>query len=536
MTNLIRLSLMLLLSIAAAEARGSDFDVQAWIDEQVASNSVLAATVAHLKDGRVRHYAAGTLTPGSDTLPDADTQFQIGSITKAFTNLLLAEMVEQGKVGYDTTIGDILDDEIAFANPAVAEITLLQLATHTSGLPRLPVNLTSTDPADPYKGYDDKLLLAGVASSRSRQPLGNHYTYSNFGVGLLGYLLGVVHGGGYEAALAERIVEPLGLERTGFETADGSAAGFRNGRVVVDWTIESLAGAGALRSTANDLMRVALIMLGLDDSPLAHDLAADRAIESPATGFDVTRVWHVASSGAGKIYWHNGGTGGFWSFLGWRPDTAEAVAILVSGDPDPTPIGMQWLEAEPPDPDPVDIDETLFGQYELSPDFGVGVFEKGGMLFTQATGQTPFQLSPVGDDWYAIGLVDASIRFVRADGEVVAVELAQNGMLQRAEKTADAAEALARTEVAMPRDALTEYVGAYPARQPPVTFTIRLGDAGLEAQLTGQQFLPIYPKGEDVFFYKVVDAELHFERDDDGNVSALTLHQGPATIRAEKSD
>ena len=91
---------------------------------------------------------------------------------------------------WDAAIGELLGSDFAFANDAVADISLLQLATHTSGLPRLPANLAPTDQLDPYKGYDEDALLQGIATARDKQPLGNHYAYSNFGVGLLGYLLG----------------------------------------------------------------------------------------------------------------------------------------------------------------------------------------------------------------------------------------------------------------------------------------------------------------------------------------------------------
>lgn len=525
---------VVILTLCASNAFAAEFDIQTWIDDQVAAKEVLAVTAAHLKGDDVRFFAGGTLAPGGSPV-DENTQFQIGSISKAFTNLLLAEMVEHGKVRYDTTLGELLADDIAFGNEAVADITLLQLATHTSGLPRLPVNLAPTDTLDPYKNYDKNKLLVGVGSSRLRQPLGTHYSYSNFGVGLLGHLLGRVHGGGYGAAMDEFVIGPLGLDRTGLDTADQSAAGFRNGKVVPDWTITALAGAGALRSTAADMMSIAAVLLGSADSPFKHDLAEDRVIKSDASsGFAVTRVWHVADSDDGKIFWHNGGTGGFWSFFGWRPATNEAVVILVSGNPDPTGVGLGWLNRKPFPAAAADVDEALFGQYRLTPAFGIGVFAINGTLVAQATGQPPFALTPLGDDWFSIDVVDASVHFVREDGNVVALELAQNGALQRLERVADTAAVASREEQQIPPDQLQDYAGEYPTGGP-VTFTIRVAETGLEAQVTGQPFIPIYSKGDDKFFYKVVDAEIHFERDEDGNVAALTLYQGSVTLRGEKS-
>ena len=514
-------------------AQAAEFDMQGWIDEQVDAGAVFAATAMRLQDGEVTYYGGGRLVPGGDTIPDQATQFEIGSLTKAFSNLLLAEMVENKEVAYDTTIGELLGSDFAFANDAVAEITLLQLATHTSGLPRLPANLAPTDQLDPYKGYDEEALLAGIATARDKQPLGNHYAYSNFGVGLLGYLLGRVHGEGYEAALTERVIEPLGLGATGFERAEESATASRGGRAVKDWTLDALAGAGALRSTTGDLARFARAMLGEIDGALAHDLEADRTIVSAAGGFDVTRVWHVGGSPDGKIFWHNGGTGGFWSFFGFKPATHEAVAILISGDPDATGLGLRWLGFESPRPPAGDIDASILGQYDLNPNFGIGVYARNGVLVAQASGQMPLGLHRIDDDWYAMEVADASLHFIRDGGDVVALELAQNSMLQRAAKTSDTAAALTRKEVDIARDDLVAFVGEY-ALNPAVKFTIRLGDETLEAMLTGQPFFPVFAKGDDKFFYKVVDAELHFERDEDGKVNALVLHQGGIVQRAEK--
>jgi serine-type D-Ala-D-Ala carboxypeptidase/endopeptidase len=512
-----------------------DFDIEDWIDEQVGSGAVLSVTAMHVDGGEVIPYGGGETAPDSGESPDANTQFEIGSITKAFTNLLLAEMVARDAVSYETTIGELLGDDFTFANDAVGGITLLQLATHTSGLPRLPANLAPTDQLDPYRGYDEEALLEGIAGARDKQPLGNHYAYSNFGVGLLGYLLGQVQGDGYSGALEELVIRPLGLERTGFERAAQSAVAWRGGQVVKDWSLDALAGAGSLRSTTGDLARFATILLGEADNPLAHDLQADRKIVAPAGGFDITRVWHVGDSPDGKIFWHNGGTGGFWSFFGFRPATNEAVAILVSGDTEATGVGLRWLGFEPGQPPAADNDRSLLGQYNLNANFGIGVYEMDGRLVAQASGQMPLGLQEVGDDWYAMDVADASLHFLRENGKVVALELAQNGMLQRAEKSSDTAAALTKESVGKSRDALAAYVGEYPLN-PSVKFTIRLGEEHLEAMLTGQPFFPIFPQGEDKFFYKVVDAELHFERDEHGDVDAVVLHQGGIVQRAEKAN
>lgn len=521
----------MLVSCSAA----SPSEIQDWADELASENAFTAIAAATIKDGEVTHIAAGRMSPDSDDLPDANTTFEIGSITKSFTDLLLAEMVEAGQVSYDTTIRDIIGTEITFANQAIGDITLLQLATHTSGLARMPANFAAVDPMDPYKDFDNAALLAALAMARDKQPLGNHYTYSNLGVGTLGYLLGKVHGEGYVTALTEIVLEPMGMNNTGFTPGVQSATPYRGGQVVSHWSLDAMAGAGALHSSINDLTHAAQILLGNIENPLNHDLEADQEIFAPADGFEVTRVWHVARSSRGPVYWHNGGTGGFFAFLGFRPATSEAVVILVSGDTDPTEFGLTLLAIDDPLPPDGSIDESILGQYEFNGAQGAGIYELDGMLVGQLSGQPPVGLYALGDDWYAIDLADASVRFLREGDQVSAIELVQNGIVQTGSRTADIAQAVARTEVEIPEERLVDFVGEYVINEN-AKFTIRIGADELEAQLTGQPFFPIFAKGDDVFFYRVVDAELHFERDDEGKIDALVLRQGAIVQRAERSD
>lgn len=510
------------------------FEPQAWIDERVRDDAVLSVSAAHVVGDGVEYFAAGPVAPDAQEPAGARTRYQIGSLTKAFTHLLLAEMVADGVVGYDTTVDDLLGERVDFANPDVGAITLRELATHSAGLPRLPANLSIDDPADPYAGYGEAELLAAVASARERQPLGDHYAYSNFGAGLLGYLLGVAHGSDYAGALSERVLEPLGLAATGFDPEGRRAAGFSGGEVVADWSFDALAGAGALWSSAEDLVELARAMLEVGERPLGYRWNKDRAVVGAgANGFPVTRVWHVAASSNGPVYWHNGGTGGFGSFFGFRPGTDEAVVLLVSGDADPTRAGLNWLDAGPKDSTDAAIDESVTGQYRLEGGPGIGVFERDGKLIVQVAGQSAQPVTRVGNDWYSYDNFDVSVRFQRETGDVTGLELVQQGRIEQAARVADTAEVLGRSEVSLGAENLQEYVGEY-AINPNAKFTIRRADGGLEARLTGQSFLPIYAKGDDVFFYKAVDAELHFERGDNGKVEALVLHQAGMRQRAQR--
>lgn len=508
-------------------------DVSRWVRDGVETGNAMSIAAAWRTGDTVSRAHAGTLAPDDAREPDASTQYQVGSITKVFTNLLLAEMVAAGDVGYDTTIRDVLGDAPGYVNPAVGAITLGALATHTSGLPGAAANFAPRNALDPYASYTGALLERAVGISRPGQPLGDHYAYSNFGVGLLGYLLGKVHGDGYEAALTERVIEPLGLARTGFRESGPVALGSTGAEVVPAWRFDALAGAGVLWGTTSDLLALADVMQGRSENPF--DTAVD-ALLAP-TGIDggpfsVTRVWHTAPAGDATIYWHNGGTGGYRSFVGFRSDDGRAIALLVAGLADPTGFGLGWLGYERPEPPDADHDASVVGTYELKPGFELRVFEERGRLISQGTGRQPLPINAVGEDWYAIDAFDASLHFVREDGAVVAVELAQAGRLERGERISDSGDKPEVEKVALSEEVLAGFVGEYAFEGAPVKFTIRRGGEALEAQITGQPFLPVFAKGDDVFFYTAVDAELHFERDDTGAVIALTLHQGAIRQRA----
>lgn len=524
-------------AIGSTQAQGpAEGALEATLDQSVATGELLSGVATVQDGGEVTVYTAGRLSPGAEAPPTSSTRYQIGSITKVFTNLLLAELVAAGELSYETSLADLIGNEIEFANDAVGEITLMELATHTSGLPRLPPNLDVSDTVDPYAGYGETALLQALAASRQDQPLGKGYAYSNFGVGLLGYLLGQVHGEGYRAALVERVLRPLGLNETVFDPVAERATGFSGGEETVAWSFDALAGAGALWSSANDLIRLGAIQLGTQSNDLEHDLHSDLDVAVTGAGpFELTAVWHVADTADGPVFWHNGGTSGYRSFFGFRPETGQSLALLLAGDLDPLDIASDWFGFEDAEPATTAIDPAVTGQYRLTPQIGIGVYAGDSGLMTQLSGQPAAALEALDHDWYALNVADASLHFLRQDGKVVAVELIQNGITQRADKVADQADVVSRRAVELSAEALADYTGEY-ALSPQARFTIRRGEAGLEARLTGQPFFPIFARAEDVFFYKVVDAELHFVRNAEGKVDAVVLHQGAVEQRAERVD
>jgi CubicO group peptidase (beta-lactamase class C family) len=195
-------------------------------------------------------------------LPAEDAIFEIGSVTKVFTTLALADMVLRGEVALGDRAQKYLPGAVQMPRWRGQEITLFHLATHTSSLPRLPANLWTTvkDYANPYADYQVSDMYAFLSSYKLKRPVGSRVEYSNLGMGLLGHILGLAAGKTYEELIGERILRPLGMNHTSIalnpQQRERLAPGHTlMGKVTANWDIPALAGCGALRSTAGDLVR-----------------------------------------------------------------------------------------------------------------------------------------------------------------------------------------------------------------------------------------------------------------------------------------
>ena len=291
-------------------------------------------------------------TRAEGAVPDGRTSFQIGSVTKLFTALLLADAIHRGEVTLDQPLTTLIPG--VAAHPRGQHITLVDLATHSAGLPRLPPGLRRqalTNRADPYAGFTVDQLTDALRR-RPKRPAGTRVRYSNFGAGVLGEALARAAGKSYHELIATRICEPLGMHDTAVHMQAGSdriAAGHtRRRRPVGDWHLSALAGAGALRSSANDLLTFLRAHLHPDTSPLSAQV---RLVVEPRRRANrqlrIALGWHVLDRKAGSSWWwHNGGTGGFCSFVGIDPTTATGVVVLANSARPVDRLGVILLEAE----------------------------------------------------------------------------------------------------------------------------------------------------------------------------------------------
>lgn len=292
-------------------------------------------------DGETAFFSAGGTSSrddGSGTGVDEHTVFEIGSVTKVFTALLLADQVVAGTVALDEPLQDVYPE---LRLPVRGRpVTLVDLATHTSGFPRLPKGLVRQALGhgdDPYARFTDDDVTAALEGVRLKREPGRTMRYSNFGAAVLGNALARRAGSTYADLLAERVTGPLGLLDTVVDLRpdqlDRRAHGHKSrGRPTPDWSMPTLPGMGALHSTARDLAAFAAAQLHPDSTPLA---AAIRMTQEPRAGREPSHIglgWMILPLGrTGRTaHWHNGGTGGARSFTGYVLDERVGVVLLTN--------------------------------------------------------------------------------------------------------------------------------------------------------------------------------------------------------------
>ncbi|MEZ6128112.1 MAG: serine hydrolase [Planctomycetaceae bacterium] len=391
------------------------------------------------------HY--GLLDGAKSSPPGDKTIYEIGSISKVFTSLLVAEAVESGRLKLDDPISTIMT-ELATENPDVGRITFRQLSHHVSGLPMTPTNLKPADPTNPFADYDQDQLNEYLLTAKPERKPDVAYEYSNLGVGLLGDLLARQAGISYEELLRQKVTEPLKMSDTGTRLSDKQntrVAPPHNAALLPDgrWDFGALAGCGGICSTVDDMLLFAKAWLNPPKTSLGKAMELAWKQHRPAQGAEraMGLGWMIA--GDGSTRWHNGVTGGYQSMLLISRELNSATILLCNTAGSETDaLGEQ-------------IFQTVVGM-----DVKPRTFEK------------PFD-------------VDAKT-------------------VQR-------------------------LAGRYQLT-PGFVMTVQATDVRLQVQLTGQQFLPIFPTSRTEWKYKAVDATLHFELPETGNCPKVTLHQNGAQL------
>jgi CubicO group peptidase (beta-lactamase class C family) len=441
-------------SVASARAFPSDSAVLAIIRQRVEEKRSAGIVVGLLEpDGRTRIVAYGDPGPGRPPL-DGNSVFEIGSISKVFTATALAELVQQGKVSLDDPVQKYLPSSVHVPSRNGKVITLGSLSEQNSGLPRMPNNFHPANNANPYVDYGTPQLYEFLNGYELPRDPGAEFEYSNVGVGLLGLALARATGQTYEELERSLVWTPLGMTHTAIVLTPWMQQHLvlghdEQGNVVSNWDLDALAGAGAIRSTANDMLKFADANLHPERGPLERAMAFAQQVRAQAGAMGIGLNWFSLYAGADTIVWHNGGTGGYRTYLGLLPSRKMAVVVLTNttgaGADD---IGMHLLvPAIPLAPKPAPVKQrtaiTLptsamaryVGTYQLAPTFAIAVTLDGDALYAQPTGQQKFRLWPETEVDFFMKEVDAQVTFIRdADGTVSGLMLHQNGQNMPARK------------------------------------------------------------------------------------------------------
>ncbi len=313
-------------------------------------------------------FGYGRVNFDSDRRPDGDTIYEIGSITKVFTALLLADMAQNRIVNPTDPVGEFLPCSVQMPKYDDTEITLIDLVSHLSGLPRLPSGLNKFSDylslafvKNPYASYTPQRLYLFLSKHKLQNKPGAEYRYSNLGMGLLGHALARKQTSTFEDLVVSRICEPLNMKDTRItllpEQKSRLAQGYDGVFTIfslclsfpaTNWDIPPpLSGAGALRSTVNDLLKFLAANMGLRRTLLTPAMETTQvARHKISPTMSIAMGWHIQRfNGDDTIIWHNGGTGGYRSYMGFSKNHRVAVVILSNSTSSVDEAGIRILKA-----------------------------------------------------------------------------------------------------------------------------------------------------------------------------------------------
>ncbi len=464
--------------------------------------------------------------------------FEVGSISKVFTGLLLAQAVERGELSLDDTVGRLLQGpEAPDLPPPVAAITLRQLVTHTSCLARLPGDFfrTAYEASNPYRVYGRSRLWASLAQARLAQSPPCAGVYSNWGFGVLGELLSLRYGKPWAELVRERITGPLAMHDTVQALGDKAArlaVPHEGEQAVPVWDFDAFAGAGALRSTTADMLVLSRALLAGRGGPLGP--AAQRLFTPLAEheGAPIGYALMLREQGGQRTWLHAGSTGGYRSAWLLAPDSGEAAIALVSNARAmQADVFVPLLRARHPAPEgrpatPEDGVQQHAGVYRVSPLLTFGFVVRGGQLHSRVSGGRFEPLQMLGEGAEGRFTQPASgrqFRFASDGAGNATVQYERFGVRLQATRVD---EPLLGLEPPQSAESLAPFVGRYRmagGRE----FDVQAQEGRLQVRLGSQPRATVYPVPgrPDRFGYDSVRAELQFERYPSGEVRAVVLHQ-----------
>jgi CubicO group peptidase (beta-lactamase class C family) len=444
----------------ASSGVASNADIQKIIAERVDTyRQSVGIVVGVIEPSGRRIVTYGRASSNASRPLDGDTLFEIGSMTKVFTSLLLAEAVQRGEVALTDPISKYLPANVKVPERGRA-ITLQDLSMHVSGLPRMPGNMKPEDAENPFADYSVDQLYQFLSTYQLTRDVGAQYEYSNLGAGLLGHILVLRAGMDFESLVKSRITGPLGMTSTTITLSAPLQARLAPGhdrmlQPTKNWDIPSLAGAGALRSSATDMLAFLAAEMDYTPSTLAPAMKAmlqQRRQAAGPPGTEVALAWHVFTANGRTIASHNGGTGGYRTYMGFDPDARTGVVVLMNAaslaggddigrhllDPKATLLPANSPALVQPKPrTEISLSSAIFdryvGRYEFAPTAPLFITRDGDRFLAKLGSQPAAQIYAETEKEFFYKVVDAQLTFeTDADGKVIAVVLHQNGLTPRA--------------------------------------------------------------------------------------------------------
>ena len=290
-------------------------------------------SIGILVNGKTYYYGYGETAKGNGQLPNEHSIYEIGSISKTFTATLLADAVEKGKVKLDDPVSKYFPDTIPALVYEGQPVTLKTLSNHSSGIPRMPNNFHPSDNNNPYKDYSDQDLYSFYKTFKLNRKPGAEYEYSNLAAATLGVILEKVYNKTYQDLIIEIICDPLGMNETREFIRKNDSIRFvkgynEEGKYNSQWDFEAMAPAGSIRSTTSDMLLYANAQLGKGPAALekAIGLTHEKTFSNGAV--NTALGWHYIKPGKDEVIFHNGGTGGFRTYLAINLEKKFAVVVL----------------------------------------------------------------------------------------------------------------------------------------------------------------------------------------------------------------
>lgn len=320
--------------------------VKNFILDQIVNKSKAAIVIGFVDPNGTRIFSFGNISKANNVPVNENTLFDIGSITKTFTTLLLADMVKQGIINLNDPIEKYLPANVKVPQYSGVKITLEDLASHTSGLPEWPSNIWLNNNVGVFNPkYNETMLYKGLSNTTLTREPGSQFQYSSFGIGLLAHILSVKAGLPYEQLVKNRILDVLGMNDTKITLSPNDiknrfSIGHQGGKEITTPTVpEIVAGAGAFRSTGNDLLKYTSANLGflhtkLDDAIQLYHLIIHQIISANPMNYSeyVALDWRVLTNLGAETLSHEGAINGWNSLVAFIPTKQIGVVLLCSCD------------------------------------------------------------------------------------------------------------------------------------------------------------------------------------------------------------